>query len=66
MKLINTYTNEIIGEIVTNHSMTLDEAIECLGGEIINDMADARYSDDGDNVIIDGNRYYYEELDTIA
>lgn len=64
MKLINTTTNETIGEILTNHSMTLDEAIDCLGGEIINDTSDPRWSDDGDNVIIDGQRYWWEELDT--
>lgn len=63
MKVINTVTNEIIGEIVTNHGMTLDEAIECIGGEIINNMAEDRWSDDGDNVIINGCRYWYEELD---
>lgn len=63
MKIINTATNEIIGEIITNHSMTLDEAIECIGGEIINNMDDERWSDDYDNVIIDGNRYWYEELE---
>lgn len=62
MKVINTVTNEIIGEIVTNHGMTLDEAIECIGGEIINNMDDERWSDEGDNVIIDGCRYWYEEL----
>jgi len=66
MKLINTRTKEIVGEIATSHGMTLDEAIECLGGKIINDMDDEHFSYDGDNVIIDGNRYYYEELDIIA
>lgn len=63
MKIINTATGETIGEIVTNHGMTLDEAIECIGGEIINNMDDERWSDDYDNVIIDGRRYWYEELD---
>lgn len=63
MKIINTATNEIIGEIITNHRMTLDEAIECIGGEIINNMDDERWSDDYDNVIIAGNRYWYEELE---
>lgn len=62
MKIINTTTNEIIGEITTNHSMTLEEAIDCIGGEIINDMDDDRWSDDYDNVIIDGCRYWLEEL----
>lgn len=64
-KLINTATNTTICEIVSNHSMTLDEAIECAGGEIINDVSDERYSNDGDNVIVDGQRYYYEDLEIV-
>lgn len=64
-KLIDTATNTTICEIVSNHSMTLDEAIECTGGEIINDVSDERYSDDGDNVIVDGQRYYYEDLELV-
>lgn len=62
MKIINTVTNETVVEILTNHSMTLDEAIN-LVGEIINDADDERFSDDGDNVIIDGKRYWWEDLD---
>lgn len=62
MKIINTVTNETVSEILTNHSMTLDEAIN-LVGEIINDADDERFSDDGDNVIIDGKRYWWEDLD---
>ena len=58
----NKATGEIIGKILTNHTMTLDECIENLGGEVINDMGDPRWSDDGDNVIIDGKRYWYEDL----
>lgn len=64
-KLIDTATNTMICEIVSNHSMTLYEAIECAGGEIINDVSDERYSDDGDNVIVDGQRYYYEDLELV-
>ena len=64
-KLIDTATNTTICEIVSNHSMTLDEAIECAGGEIVNDVSDERYSDDGDNVIVDGQRYYYEDLEIV-
>lgn len=55
-------TGKVIGEVMTNHTMTLDECIECIGGDIINDMEDPRWSDDGDNVIIDGIRYWYEDL----
>lgn len=62
MKIINTITNEPVAEILTNHSMTLDEAIN-LVGEIINDADDERFSEDGDNVIINGKRYWWEDLD---
>jgi hypothetical protein len=63
MKLINKVSNKVIGEVTTNHSMTMEEVIEVLDGEIINDMNDERWSDDGDNVIINGNRYWFEDLD---
>jgi hypothetical protein len=62
MKIINTVTNETVAEILTNRSMTLDEAIN-LVGEIINDADDERFSEDGDNVIINGKRYWWEDLD---
>ena len=63
-KLIDTATNTTICEIVSNHSMTLDEAIECAGGEIINDATDERWSPE-ENVIIDGVYYSYDDLDLI-
>ena len=62
MKIINTVTNETLTEIMTNHSMSLDEALD-LVGEIITSAYDPRWSDDGDNVIIDGVRYWYDDLD---
>jgi hypothetical protein len=62
MKIINTTTHETVAEILTNRSMTLDEAIN-LVGEIINDADDERFSEDGDNVIINGKRYWWEDLD---
>ena len=65
MKIINTTTNEVVASILGGNNMTLDEAIEFVG-EIINDTTDERWSDDGDNVIINGNRYWYDDLDTMA
>ena len=61
MKIINTVTKETVCEVVTNHSMSLDDAI-LLMGEFIN-PGDDRYSDDGNNVIICGNRYFYDDLE---
>ena len=63
MKIINTMTNETIAEFDTNLSMTLDEALELIGAEIINDMDDERWSNGYDNVILDGERYWYEDLE---
>ena len=54
--LIDNDTNTTICEIVSNHSMTKDEAIYCAGGEIINDSSHERYSEDGDNVIFGEKR----------
>lgn len=64
-RLIDTATGTTIREIVSNHSMTLDEAIYCAGGEIINNANDKRYSEDGDNVIIEGKRYYYDDIEFV-
>lgn len=63
-KLIDTGTGATICEIVSNHSMSLDEAIECAGGEIINDASDERWSPE-ENVIIDGVYYCYDDLDLV-
>lgn len=65
MKIINTITNEIVATILGGNNLTLDEAIN-LVGEIINDTEDERWSDDGDNVIINGDRYWYEDLAVIV
>lgn len=55
MKIINKATGETVATIITNHSMTLDEAIE-LVGEIDPDQMD-------ESVLIGGEWYYYEDLD---
>lgn len=56
MKIINTITGETVAEITTNHSMSLDEAIN-LVGEIITpeNPWDA-------DVLIGGNLYFYDDL----
>lgn len=71
MELINIINNtlpaegdnlEVVGTINCFGGLTTEEAIELLGGEIINDENDDRFSSDGDNVIINGKRYWYECL----
>lgn len=65
MKIICKSTNETVAEILTNHSMSLDDAIN-LVGEVINDENDNRYSYDGDNVIIGADRYWWDDLDIVS
>lgn len=65
MKIINITTNETIKKILGGEKLTLDEAINLIG-EIVNDTNDDRWSDDGDNVIINGERFWYEELDYVV
>lgn len=55
MKIINKTTGATVATITTNHSMTLDEAIE-LVGEIHPEQED-------ENVQINGEWYYYDALD---
>jgi len=61
-KIIDRSTGEVVAEIVTNHNMGLDTAIDLAGGICINDSEDPLWSDDEGNVIIDGKRYYWESL----
>ena len=60
MKIINIITGETVAEIMTNHSMTLDEAIALVGRSSWDD------SDQCLEVLIDGKSYDYDELDIIG
>jgi hypothetical protein len=57
MKIINTATNKTVAEIMTNHSMSLDEAINLVG--------EISPANEDENVLIDGNWYYYDDLDMV-
>lgn len=57
MLIINIVTGEAIAEITTNHSMTLDEAINLVGERITpENPGDA-------DVLIGGDLYCYYDLD---
>ena len=58
--IYNKNTNEIITEITTNHSMSLDEAVN-LAGEFI-----PMENIDDPNVLISGKEYWYDDLDLIS
>lgn len=55
MKIISKSANETVAEIVTNRSMTLDEAINIVG-----ELFPAKGED---NVLVDGEWYDYDDLD---
>lgn len=61
MILIDTKNNVDIGSIPAKRARTVDLCIRYLGGETI-DKGTPRWSDKGDNVIINGKRYHYEDL----
>ena len=67
MKIVNTITNEIVAEILGGESLTLDEALNLIGAENVDNMDNARYSNDGDNIITpDGKSWWYDDIDYIA
>lgn len=59
-RIFDRNTNKTIATVVTNHSISLDDAIRFVG-EIHNDR-----EFDEENVEIDGNWYYYDDLDLEA
>ena len=59
-RIFNRNTNETISTVVTSHGITLDEAINYVG-EIHNDKECYE-----ENVEINGNWYYYDDLDIEA
>ena len=58
MKIINTTTNEVVAEIMTNRSMTLDEAIRFVG--------EIHTENENEDVLIDGDWYYYDDLKAVG
>ena len=56
VKIIHTPTHETVARVLTNRSMTLDEAIKAAGGEIHPEYEDA-------NVKIGKHWYFYEDLE---
>ena len=57
-KIINVVTGETIKEIIGGDNRTLDELLEMFG-EIFAENTD-------ENVLIDGEWYYYDDLDVIV
>ena len=58
MRIYNTQNGATAATIITNHSMTLDEAIALVGGVIHNEA-----NSFDENVEINGKWYCYDDLD---
>ena len=59
MYIVNRMTREVVSEVITNHSISLDDAIN-LVGEYRNPEADEA------DVFINGKEYWHCDLDLIA
>lgn len=61
MKIYNIHSGETIAEIMTNHSMSLDDAL-CLATEA------EPYLDADNNMVyvINGEEVYYDDVDIMA
>ena len=57
MKIININTDEIIAEIITNRSLTIEEALDLVGTRV-----EREYHDDPD-YIVNGCEVWIEECD---
>lgn len=57
-KIINVVTGETVKEIIGGDNRTLDELLEMFG-EIFAENTD-------ENVLIDGEWYYYDDLDVVV
>ena len=60
MKIINKVDGAVVAEIITNHAVTLDEAVELAGGKFI----EVQNPWDED-VKINGELYFTEDLEIV-
>jgi len=53
MNIVDTATNEVIGKVITNHSMSFGEAMEMAGFEYIEGENESGWSKDGGKTLYD-------------
>jgi hypothetical protein len=63
MNIVNTVTGETIGTLQTNHSMTLDEALEAIGATRYPYDPDTDNSDAPTHIMPDGTEIWYDDLE---
>lgn len=61
MIIYNVITNEKIAEVVTNHSLTLDEALN-----LVTEAEPYLNEDNNMTYIVNGREVYYDDLDIRA
>ena len=62
--LFDNASGHAIGRIWTNDSLTVEDAVYSLGGQIINDANDPLFDSEKGNVIMPSwRRYKYEDLE---
>lgn len=53
MRIVDTATKEVIGKVVTNHSLSFDEAMKLAGFEWYEGANESGWSKDGGRTIYD-------------
>lgn len=61
-KIVDFFSGDVVAETTSDGSANLEEVIALCGGIIIDDEDDERFLDNGENVIIGGNRYELKYL----
>lgn len=59
MKIINTANGKILADVITNHRMTIEEALELSGCDLSQCDEDGAYIDD------DGERFWLEDCEEV-
>ncbi len=59
MKVINTANGKILADVITNHRMTIEEALEFSGCDL------SRCDDDGAYIDGDGEQFWLEDCEEV-
>ena len=59
MKIINTANGKILADVITNHRMTIEEALELSGCDLSQCDEDGAYIDD------DGEQFWLEDCEEV-
>lgn len=60
MKIINTANGKVLADVITNHRMSIEEALELVGFDLSQCDDEGAYIDD------DGERFWLEDCEEIG